>query len=352
MRKFALALLVGAMIAACGSPLQRVSGLNAGSRHRIHLRKNVLPGCSYTTPFSQLASTFSPNPNSSAYLDAYEMATVPEPTGSFNPGGDSPADAEEKINEANNTTPTIAVTASPPGHTPFSPIPFAAGFFIESPPPPADAHLLTLNEDSCNLYEDYGASPLYILGHPAKMRAASGCKIDLSQPFRPAGATTACSTATRIPMTMLAVTKEDLDGGVIDHTLGWDAVQNALSYNQYVYPAGDPELWPYMGPASCSPPTCIPMPYGSLLVLDPAKLPSDYSSWTAKAKTIAVGLETYGMYQYDTGHQNDILFACDSSGCPDLTDGTAGDINELNITMFTVLDPPPSPPPTFATPTP
>ncbi|HEY2474973.1 MAG TPA: hypothetical protein VGI19_09235 [Candidatus Cybelea sp.] len=67
----------------------------------------------------------------------------------------------------------------------------------------------------------------------------------------------------------------------------------------------------------------------------------DTTGWTTEALLIVAALEQYGMYQYDTGSDNVIIFACDSTGCPPMSSKTKGELAQIVIQDFTVIKPPP-----------
>jgi hypothetical protein len=268
-------------------------------------------GCPY--PFGDVYQTIigtTPlNPNSSAYISAMLAAGG---------GGGFVTNApttDELINAANNQTPMVAVPGKVKWHTPVTPIPWQSNFYIEKL---SDHHALVLQAQDCKYYEGYDTT--YSNGALAQYSSEG---ITLFAPFvRPA--TGGLSTASGIPFGLLAVRPEELSAGVIKHALGWDAVAQTLSQTACVSPAGVTNCTddlPYNGPASET-----PMPYGAHARL---KASFNISNFHTESKIVALAMQQYGMYVYDTGCCNTIVFVNDQYGQPTWTSADASDLQTI-----------------------
>lgn len=226
----------------------------------------------------------------------------------------------ELVNAANNGTPQVPVQAKVRWHTPYSPWPWQSGFYIE---PLSDAHALVLQTQNCEYFEGYDVT--YSTGSLAMY---DGGMWNLNAPFtRPKiGAT---STASGIPIGLVAVRPEELKAGVIPHALGWDGVAHSWSQTACVSPAGVSDCTDditYNGP-----PSDTPLPYGAHIRL---KASFNDSSFPTEAKIVAEALKNYGAYAYDTGCCNTIVFVNDSNGAPVWTSADASALKSINISNF------------------
>ena len=233
---------------------------------------------------------------------------------------------DEMINAATDATPLMNVEPKVKWHTPYSPWPWASSFYIE---PLSDAHALVLQTQSCEYFEGYGTTY-----EPSALSMYNGGEWTLTQPFvRPSEG--AISTASGIPLGMLAVRPEELASGVIEHALGWDGVANTWSQSACVSPAGVTDCTDdlaYQGPASDN-----PMPYGAHIRL---KTSFDDSNFPNEAKIVAEALKRYGAYAYDTGCCNTIPFVNDSYGSPIWTYADASALASIELSDFDVVAPP------------
>jgi len=229
----------------------------------------------------------------------------------------------ELINAATSSTPLVAVHGKVKWHTPYSPWPWASNFYIS---PMSDAHALVLQGSSCQYFEGYDTT--YSGG---SLSMYNGGMWDLTKPFvrQNQGAT---STASGIPIGLLAVRPEELTAGVILHAIGWDGVAHSWSQTACVSPAGKTDCTDdiaYKGPSGDT-----PMPYGAHIRL---KASFNDSSFPSQAKTVAEALKNYGAYGYDTGCCNAIAFVNDINGAPVWTSADESAIASLTISDFDVV---------------
>jgi hypothetical protein len=228
---------------------------------------------------------------------------------------------DEYINPANASTPLVPVQPKVSWHTPYSPWPWEPGFYIE---PLSDAHALVLQTQDCEYYEGYDVSD-YSSGVLAMY---NGGMWVLNAPFqRPSQG--GISTASGIPLGLLAVRPEELATGMISHALGWDGVAHSWSQTACVSPAAENDCTDdltYDGP-----PSDTPMPYGAHIRL---KASFDDSAFPTEAKIVAEALKNYGAYGYDTGCCNTIVFVNDVYGGPTWTYADAAALQSITISDF------------------
>ncbi len=233
---------------------------------------------------------------------------------------------DELINAADGSTPLVPVEPKEQDHTPYSPWPWEADFYIE---PLGDAHAMVLQSQACQYYEGYGVS----YSGSGVLSMDNGGKWNLNAPFtRPKQG--AISSASGIPIGLLAVRPEELSAGVIRHALGWDGVVDSWSQTACVSPAAQTDCTddvPYDGPASQEQNA---MPYGAHIRLDAS---FDDSKFPAAAKVVAEALKTYGAYAYDTGCCNTIPFVNDVNGGPSWTYADTDAIETITLSDFDVV---------------
>jgi hypothetical protein len=234
----------------------------------------------------------------------------------------------EKINTATDSTPMLTVHPKVSDHKPYSPIPWSASFYIE---PASDGHSMVLQGDTCQYYEGYQTSY-----RDGLLSEYDGAHWDLRQPFtRPA--TGALSTASGIPIGLLAVRPEELSGGHIAHALGWGAVAHSVAQESCVSPAGVTDCTDgltYDGPRSES---SYAMPYGAHIRLSAS---FDDSGFPREALIVAEALKQYGAYLYDTGCCDEIPFVNDQYGAPTWTAADSAAIGKITIRDFDVVQAP------------
>jgi len=292
------------------------------NKNAMHHPMGEMLGCPYPSGdvWQTDISNAQTDPNSAAYIKAASDAGG---GGSFDASAPT---TDELINPATSSTPLLTVQPKVKWHTPYSPWPWAASFFIE---PLGDAHALVLQSEDCQYYEGYSVT--YSGGN---LSMYNGGMWKLTAPFsRPKQGST--STASGIPIGFVAVRPEELKTGVIGHALGWNGVRNSWSQTACVSPAGQSDCTddiPYDGPSSD-----MPMPYGAHLRL---KTSFDDSSFPNEAKTVAEALKKYGAYAYDTGCCNTIVFTNDLDGGPVWTSGDEAALSGINLSDFDVVNAP------------
>jgi len=284
-----------------------------------------LLGCPYPSgDVWQRSVAFAPlDPRSSAWLAAV-MA------GGGDRGFEASIPTNELINVANDSTPLVPVKPKVAWHKPYSPIPWEARFYIE---PLSDHHSLVLQAKSCQYYEGYETT----YSSDGFLSMYSNLHVDLTRAFvRPAKG---ASTATAIPIGLIAIRPEELAAGNIHHALGWDAVAGALSQTDCVSPAAITDCTdgvPYKGPQGD-----VPMPYGAHARL---KASFDISGFSREAKIVAQAMKTYGLFVYDTGCcSNEVVLVDDRYGAPAWTDDDARDLRRISPQDFEIVPPPSAP---------
>jgi hypothetical protein len=237
----------------------------------------------------------------------------------------------QTFNKATNKTPLLPVEPENTWDHPYSPVPWAADFKIEKD---GDHHSEVIESKTCQYYEGYVTEY-----DPSSNSLAmyNNTHVDLTKPFvRPA--TGALSTATGIPLGLLAVRPEELAAGVIHHAIGWNIVSgtgNGASNGPCVSPAGKVRCTDgntYDGPKSDT-----PMPYGSHARL---KASFDTSGFSREAKIVAQAMQKYGLYVYDSGCCNVIVLADDGHGQPVWTSEDVDNLQSITPADFEIVAPP------------
>jgi hypothetical protein len=314
-------------IAGCSSTGTVPAGPSSSSQGVLASATGDFLNCPYPAGdvYQTNIANVSPDSNSAAYIAATLAG-----------GGSSGFQAWvglQDINQANNATPVVQVEPGNNWDTPYSPIPWASTFFIQKD---GDHHALVANTQTCQYYEGYLT---YYFPSGNYLTMYNNEHIDLTKPFvRPA--TGALSTATGIPLGLLAVRPEELAAGIIQHAIGWNAVSGSLNGA-----AGAPCVNP-AGKIHCTdgnvyqgPPSDSPMPYGSHARL---KATFDLTNFHREAKIIAVAMQTYGLYIYDTGCCNVVDFANDQHGGPVWSSDDANDLFTITPADFDIVPPPSS----------
>jgi hypothetical protein len=237
----------------------------------------------------------------------------------------------QTLNKANNKTPSLQVKAENDWDHPYSPIPWSSNFKIEKD---GDHHSEVINAKTCQYYEgyitEYSPSGNYL-------EMYNNTHVDLTKPFvRPASG--ALSTATGIPLGLLAVRPEELSAGVIQHALGWNIVSGSGSgaaNGPCANPAGKVRCTD--GNAYDGPPSDTPMPYGSHARL---KASFNLSNFHRESKIVAMAMQKYGLYVYDSGCCNVIILADDAHGAPVWTGEDADDLQTITPADFDIVPPP------------
>jgi hypothetical protein len=201
-------------------------------RQGASLGKDFL-GCPYQSGdvWQTNISSAQIDPHSAAYIKATNDAGGGGKFGAWAPT------TNELINTATSSTPLVSVHGKVKWHTPYSPWPWASNFYIS---PMGDAHALVLQGTSCQYFEGYDTT--YSSG---SLSMYNGGMWDLTKAFvRPSQGST--STASGIPIGLLAVRPEELTAGSIQHAIGWDGVAHSWSQSACVSPAVRP-----IAPTAC-----------------------------------------------------------------------------------------------------
>jgi hypothetical protein len=234
---------------------------------------------------------------------------------------------QETINTAAVATALLAVAPQVSYHTPYSPVPWLASFSISSL---SDHHAMVLQTQSCQYFE------YYEMTYNGALSAYNGGMWSLAKPFsRPASG--AVSTASGIPIGLLAVRPEELAAGAIQHALGWGAVAHSVSQSACVSPAGMTDCTDNLAYSGPSTEAALAMPYGAHIRL---KSSFDDSTFPREAYIVAEALKHYGAYLYDTGCCDEIPFANDQYGAPTWTSLDSAAINSIGIGDFDVVQAP------------
>jgi hypothetical protein len=177
-----------------------------------------------------------------------------------------------------DATPTHTVTFDYADESDPGPYPIPDSPLIEGG---SDGHLLTVNTDTCTLYELFDARE----GSGGDWSAGSGAIFDLSSnALRPAGWTSA--DAAGLPILPGLVRYDEVAAGEIDHALRFTA---PTTRKYHIYPARHD--------ASSSTSTSLP-PMGLRLRL---KASASLAGLSPDARVIAVALQRYGMILADNG---------------------------------------------------
>lgn len=274
----------------------------------------------WQTNISQVAI----DPNSTQYLTSY--GTVAHANDGFQVWY-----AQSQIltlNKAKDDTPMLPAAQKNPGHRINSPTPWQADFLIQNNGQ-GDAHGLVFDRKTCTLYDGYQVT--YIATPPSTTQYSNLITI-LTQPFvQPTVGGN--SDATSIPISLLAVQTSELNQGVIPHAIGWDAVSHALSQYGSVSPAGMKSAtdgWVFDG-------TGTPMPYGSHARL---RASFDISKLTPNARTVAVAMQTYGLYVYDSGCCNAFPLMIDNDKPNPWTQADSNSLITITPLDFDIVPPP------------
>jgi hypothetical protein len=232
----------------------------------------------------------------------------------------------ELINMAGPSTPLVAVAGSSPKHKPYSPIPWQSSFYIE---PLSDAHSMVLQTQSCQYFEGYDTT--YSNG---VLTEYNGGMWDLTKPYvRPSMGS--ISTASGIPIGLVAIRPEELAAGYIGHALGWDGVQHSVTASACVSPAAVNDCsgdLSYNGPASEA---ANAMPFGAHI-----RCAVNDSSFPKEAKAVAEALKTFGAYLFDTGSYNALVAVNDTNGAPTWTDADVQALATISLSQCVVVSPP------------
>ena len=178
------------------------------------------------------------------------------------------------FNVATNATPTASFTFQYSSESDQAPYPIPPGAQIEQG---SDAHMLTINKDTCKLYETFATN---LSNHTA----GSGAIFDLgSDAMRPAGWTSA--DAAGLPIFPGLVRFDEVQAGLIAHAIRFT-----------VHNTNDTYIWPARHKAGISDATLPPM--GARFRL---KASYNISSYGAAAQVVLTAFKHYGLFVADNG---------------------------------------------------
>lgn len=323
MKCWSFALLAVLPIAGCfGSP-SVITPHALPSWHRtLRLTQGELLGCPYPSGrvWQSSIAGLKPARRSAAYI----KATI---DGNGGGGFLATVPTYEYVNMADDNTPLVPVHPLVSYIQPYSPIPWDPNFYISTL---SDEHSLVLQTQSCRYYEGYETTYDTSIG----LTMFNDAHVNLHSRFKrpPSGA---LSTSSGIPLGLLAVRPEELTNGVIAHALGWNVVSGSVSQWACVSPAAKRSCTNgalYAGPASD-----MPMPWGSHARL---RASFDISSFHREAQIVATAMQTYGLYVYDAGCCNEVVFTDDVNGSPTWSDYDATDLSTISPADFEIVPPP------------
>ncbi len=253
------------------------------------------------------------DPNSEAYIASVREAGDTAPF--------SPSTGEEKVNLANDNTPSHTVRQKSPYHQFSVPYPWAADFYIE---PRSDRHAMVVQTQSCHLYEAYGTT--YRNG---TLSAFSGANWDLRKTFVPLTRGHPSAMASGLSLLAGMVRWEDYESGSISHALNWAATAHTVAEYDFVLPASDTDRLPFYGKSAYQ------LPYGARLRL---KGSFNTAGWGPQSQMVATAMKTYGIYLADTGSSgNALYFANAEDGSDPWNSSDLSDLSRIHIWDFEVL---------------
>jgi hypothetical protein len=178
------------------------------------------------------------------------------------------------FNVVDNTHATAAYTFQYAGESDPGPYPAGSDLLIEQG---SDAHVLTVNKDTCKLYETFASDPV---AHTA----GSGAIFDLSSnQLRPAGWTSA--DAAGLPILPGLVRWDEVQAGSIRHAIRFT-----------VHNTNDTYIWPARHRAGIADATLPPM--GARFRL---KVGYDISTYGTQAQVVLTAFKHYGLFVADNG---------------------------------------------------
>ncbi|MGA8100111.1 MAG: hypothetical protein WB810_15755 [Candidatus Cybelea sp.] len=267
-------------------------------------------GCPvFPNVYGQIVTNAPPDPNSTAYISSVQQVDK----GTF-----VALTGNQQVNLATSATPLLTVMPEVHYHGFRVPYPWQLGFWIK---PLSDAHAMVVQTSSCHLYESYRTK--YFAG---VLSAYSGANWNMSKFTRlPAGEPSAMASGLSLFAGM--VQPEDIASGCICHALNWDAVAHSLAQYEFVYPASATDQLPYSGDATYR------LPYGARIRLNANVNPT---RCTREAQMVVSALKTFGAFAADTGGQDALYFANNTTGGNPWS-GRLRCLSTLTIADFVVL---------------
>jgi hypothetical protein len=253
------AVMVALALGGIASPRQVLAAALPGTTCNLFPADNI-----WNTDISSMPV----NTNSATWL-----ASTTPPSGKLHPDFGTPPYGMP-INVVDNTHAAGAYTFQYASESDPGPYPYGSDLLVEQG---TDAHVLTVNKDTCRLYETFATNP-------AARTAGSGAIFDLaSDQLRPAGWTSA--DAAGLPILPGLVRRDEVVAGVIGHAIRF-TVHN--TNNAYV--------WPARHRAGIADPTLPPM--GARFRL---KAGYDISTYGAEAQVVLTAFKRFGLIVADNG---------------------------------------------------
>ncbi|MGB6519590.1 MAG: hypothetical protein WBE79_13925 [Candidatus Cybelea sp.] len=300
-----------ALVARCIYVALRVVGKRSdlGTAAPVNNIVDSYHGCPvFPNVYGQIVTNALP-PNSAAYIASVQQVdkrTFVALTGN------------QQVNLATSATPLLTATPEVHYHEFPVPYPWQLGFWIK---PLSDAHAIVVETSNCHLYESYRTK--YFAG---VLSAYSGANLKMSKFTQlPAGNPSAMASGLSLFAGM--VQPEDIASGCICHALNWDAVAHSLARYALVYPASATDQLPYSGSSTYQ------LPYGARIRLNANVNPA---RCTREAQMVVTALKTFGAFAADTGGQDALYFANNTTG-GDPWSGRLRCLSALTIADFVVL---------------
>lgn len=257
---------------AAAAALLLTSGAGAGQAKPVYAAARVPnTGCS-VFPSDNIWNTDISRLPVNAKSSTWVAATTPS-SGKLHPDFGGPPYGIP-FNLASNATPTASFTFQYASESDPGPYPIPPGALIEQG---SDAHMLTINSDTCMLYETFFTN----LGAHS---AGSGAIFDLaSDQLRPAGWTSA--DAAGLPIFPGLVRVDEVNAGLIGHAIRFTVHNTSNAY-----------IWPARHQAGIS--SAILPPMGARFRL---KSNYDISGYGAAAQVVLTAFKHYGLIVADNG---------------------------------------------------
>lgn len=257
-----------------------------------------------------------------APVDPDSRAYIASMTGAGNTGGFwAAANPVEYVNIAGPDTPKRGVKQKVRYHAFDVSYPWDDSFRIE---PLNDAHAITVDAQTCELYEMYDTS----FGG-GELSAYSGAHWNLRRAFVPLPPGTPSAMASGLSMYAGLIRWEEVASGSVKHALNWAAPAGSVAQWEFVRPASDTDGIAFKGSSRYR------LPYGARLRL---RASFDISHFGKQSRTIAQAMKSYGIYLADTGSDDNALYnavALDGLNHWDASDLAA--LGTIHITDFDVL---------------
>ena len=281
-----------------------------GSGRDIPAYAAAVPGTSCAVfPSDNIWNTDISNLPVNTYSSTWVTSTTPS-SGKLHPDFGGPPYGIP-FNVATNATPTASFTFQYSPESDPGPYPIPPGAQIENG---SDAHMLTINKDTCKLYETFATN---LSNHTA----GSGAIFDLgSDQLRPAGWTSA--DAAGLPIFPGLVRFDEVQAGFIGHAVRFT-----------VHNTNDAYIWPARHKAGISDASLPPM--GARFRM---KASYNISSYGAAAQVVLTAFKHYGLIVADNG--SDWFFQgtedaqWDSGAYPQMID----DLKSVPVSAFEAID--------------